>query len=219
MTVQNTDLFTRRMKREEKKRKKALTALLGVMMVASLSGSLYGYWAENINEPDAAIATGNNVSGIGTATTIKGDLTGSAEFVVTENLVPAGRVASSSGAGNIESIDKTVTTNWTDSTNVVDRNDNVKGTLKVKAQVNFVEGADQVNDSLLQRLVKVEITNSVASGVDMQNTGSDIVLNGDPVTSNIKVTLTEPENKDEYMKIKGKQFKVTLTQTIEGVQN
>lgn len=206
------------MEQNKNKKKKRIGFLLFLTMLGAsvVTGSLYGYWTEGINAPDA-VEKQNNTVNIGTGKRINGELVVSQEFAVTDKLVPNGRIPHSEGTGNVEFVEKTLTTLWRDTTNAVLVGDNVTGTLKIQAVAEFTDQGG-ANSDKLQELLQIAITTDNGA-TNMITTGKQIVLQGDTITSKLRLTLREPANKEDYLKVKGRPFKVKLTYVVSGVNS
>lgn len=186
------------MEMKERERNRKSLAVFLMLILGFAIGGVYAYWAGEVNAPEAHEDPTNITIGAGkdvkTVLDVTGDLNADGKTLVPEN-----RTGSSVGgeSSNVESLEKTFTVKWKEKdSDIISGSDEIKRTLKVTSSAKIVGANDSNNE-----LVNVEIDSS----------SQEITTDGDDVTVNVKVTLTEPATKAVYEDIAGKPIEVTLT--------
>ena len=168
--------------------------LIGVLvtLILIVSGLTFAYWTNSVKNAEEKddqivnIGTGKEVTTFVNVATSSG-----------KTLVPEGRVDDCNEKDATEKVVLTYTVTWTAEG---DQANGVLGKLSVViSNVAIDERTDLANF----------VTATVASG-----NNSDITLNGEAVTVTIEVTLKEPENKDDYDAIAGKDITFDVTFSV-----
>lgn len=182
------------------KRRKFLLLLLLFAFVGVISGGIYSYWAGTIANPANVEDTQSIVIGEGKDVTTEINVTKALQ-TAGKKLVPAGKVAFSKGADNVDKFEYSFKVKWKDATNTVKPADNVTGTLTVKEAVTLTGkgGTDR------KALVNVTLTPSTGS-IKLNDTADFDVK--------VEVTLTEPANKSEYDDIINQNISLKLTFSV-----
>lgn len=189
-------------KNEKKNKKRAIYILIFALCIFSVvSGGLYAYWAGNVSNPAAKVKDVEIVN-VGAGKDVTTTLVVSDPQKDTKKLVPTNKAAFSVGgtSDNVETVTKSITVKWTDSENIVSKNDNVTGTLTVTATPE-IQGAQSANWNLVN---VVATPSSTAIKLNDDNT----------VTVNVTVTLREPSTKAVYDDIINKPILVHLNFSV-----
>lgn len=190
----------RQIEREKTDKRLTIIAILLLLFAISI-GSIYGYWAGTIANPNEKQEIANEMTigqGEDVTTVLDVQKTLAAEG---KKLVPKDKAALSKGgtAENVEELTTTYKVFWKEedkANKVIKAEDLVNGTLNINA-VGKIDG--KVNDLLV-----VEVT---------PNT-TDITAEGEGKDVTVKVTLKEPENKAQYDEIINKPITVDLSFSV-----